>query len=303
MAVTYRAGTLAAVMTVAFALAQPAALAQTEAAPNRLAVFATHDAGSQRSIGYDVIDTVLKAFVVDEGSTTTVRYGVLKGEGQRAIAQLMAAFAQFPPTTLNRDEQLAFWLNLRLLMVLHATGEAFPAARPEALLRPGSSFLTGQLVTIDKLGLSIADVDRILLDNWRTETNLVFGLVIPAKSGPAFPTTAFRGASVRSALAAAGRAYVNRSGVVKAKADLAIVPDFLQQHRDHLGGSDAAVLAHLTRHAAPKLAARLAPASRIEVRSDWQLNVRTERSLADLSPVSGFGAPGGNEGGRLGGGS
>lgn len=274
--------------------------------PADLNKFAAYDENSISVVSYAIVDQILEAFVVKERGRSLVRYGIMKGEGQRAIENVVSGFENIPPAKLNREEQLAFWLNLRTLMVLHSTSAAYPTADPELLLKPNSGFLNTPLITISEQELSISDVDNILLSNWRDEPNLVFGLIVPTQGSPDFPGKAFAGSTVSQDLEAMGRDYVNRSDVVKTSKSKITISRFLLAHKDHFGG-EAGLIAHARNLAAPKLAAQWSQSASLQAKSNWKLNERKERSLAagrgnvsfrdDLGSGGGFGGRGGFGGG------
>lgn len=259
----------------------------------RLARFETSNPQSNQTIEYKVIDSALDSLVISSGSTTEVRYDAIKGDGERILTQLVSGFATVDPTTLNADEQLAYWLNLRALLVLRSAAQAFPAAKPDTLLAPGSTFFTTKGVRVAGVDLSIADIDAIVLKRAAANPNVVYGLVLPVRESPAFPRKAYRGATVNASLDAAARAFINRSGAVKADADTAKVPQFLIRHRDRLGGDDTALLAHIRGLAAPKLGERLIIAKRLSADPRLNLNVFADRSFADRVPNGGFSGGGG----------
>lgn len=259
----------------------------------RLARFETSNPQSNQTIEYKVIDSALDSLVISSGSTTEVRYDAIKGDGERILTQLVSGFATVDPTTLNADEQLAYWLNLRALLVLRSAAQAFPAAKPDTLLAPGSTFFTTKGARVAGVDLSIADIDAIVLKRAAANPNVVYGLVLPVRESPAFPRKAYRGATVNASLDAAARAFINRSGAVKADADTAKVPQFLISHRDRLGGDDTALLAHIRGLAAPKLGERLIIAKRLSADPRLNLNVFADRSFADRVPNGGFSGGGG----------
>lgn len=299
------------VATAALLVAFPAAIGQPLAPTTAASIdpWAAHDPASRRNIGYGSVDLVLKGFVIDEGrGHTSVPYDRLKGDGQRALGAIIAGFESIPVRGFNRDEQLAYWLNLRTMILLHQTIEDHDSVKPEAMLRGPDSFTGRQVVTIEGHKLSLADIDRLILKHWR-EPNVIYGLVLPARGGPALPRAAYRGATVHAQLNAAGREFVNRSGVVEAKAKTVRLSSFFMWHRETLGGDDAGLLSHVRTLAAPKLAAKLPTSAVITDRFDWELNKFSERSfdaaIFDRNTVArGLGDENGSTpDGKLGGGS
>jgi hypothetical protein len=280
-----KAGICAAAMLAVLVLSPATTSQPVQAQPDdtRLAHFDAALPGSTSVVDYALIDRILTAFVVDDGSTTTVRYSVLKGDGLRVLEQIFTGFGSVDTTRLNRDEQLAYWLNLRMLMVMYATAEAYPAAKPAQLLAANGKAITTPMVTIAGVRLSIADVDRIILSKAGANPHVVYGMVVPVKEAPAFPKVAFRGATVHGALEAAGRTFVNRRGMIKVSQEVATVPRVFTGYRIRLGQDDAALLAHIKALAAPKLAQQLTSATQLSEATRFTLNNFAERSFSSFA--------------------
>jgi len=278
---------------VALGTLATASVAQVVADQARLARFEASNPQSNAAIEYEVIDTVFAEFVVAFGSTTEVRYDAIKGDGERVLTQLLSGLSTIDPIKFNADEQLAYWLNLRALVVLRSGAQALPGLKPERLLDRSSTFYTTKGAKVAGVDLSIADIDAIILKRAAANPNVVYGLVLSVREAPAFPRKAYRGATVNAALDAAARVFINRSGAVKANADTAKVPQFLISHRDRLGGDDTAVLAHIRRLAAPKLGQKLVMATRLSADPRLSLNAFAERSYADRALDGGIRGGGG----------
>lgn len=126
------------VAIAALLVAFPSAIGQplAPAAAASIDPWSAHDPASRQSIGYSTIEVVLKRFVIDEGhGNTSVPYDRLEGEDQRALGAIIAGFEGIPVHGHNRDEQLAYWLNLRTMNLLHQTIQDHASVKPEAMLR------------------------------------------------------------------------------------------------------------------------------------------------------------------------
>ncbi|MBA3879302.1 MULTISPECIES: DUF547 domain-containing protein [Sphingomonas] len=277
-----------AVSALALGALTSSGLAQVATNASAFERFEASRPDSKQVIEYRVIDSALASLVIGNSNTSEVRYDAIKGDGERLLTQLVSGFATIDPTQLNSDEQLAYWLNLRALLVLRSAAQAFPGAKPEKLLAPGSTFYTTKAVKISGVDLSIGDIDALILKRSAANPNVIYGLALPVHEAPAFPTKAYRGATVNAALDAAARAFINRSGAIKADADAAKVPQFLIGYRDRLGGNDDAVLAHIRGLATPKLGQKLMMATRLSVDPRLSLNSFAERSFADRTAFGGI---------------
>lgn len=272
----------------------PLARAQSAPAADPVDRWSAHDPASPTAINYDPLDRVLAAFVAEHRGKTSVSFGRLKGDGERVIASMIAALQRVEVHRLRRDEQLAYWLNLRSAAVLHDTIKAFPVSRPQAAFQGPEAITAGHRLNVAGQALSVADIDRIVLTHWR-EPHVIYGLSLPVHDAPALPRAAFRGASVHQMLDALGRKFVNRAGVVQVKDGNAELSSFFLWHRSAFS-DDATLLAHVRGLAASRLANRLTGTVTIGRRFDWRLAVTVERSFDALDlrqperPTSAFGA-------------
>lgn len=282
-----------------FALASfaPSGFAQNAVDQSALARFAVANAASRQVIDYRVIDQALGSLVVADGDKSEIRFEALKGDGERALGELVSGFASVDPAELNANEQLAYWLNLRAVLVLRASAQAYPGRGVDKLIQPGSPFFTNKVVTVSGVPLSIGDIDTIITKRAAANPNVVYGLVLPVREAPAFPSIAYRGNTVMVALEDAARNFINRSGTVRAKADTVQVPRFLINHRHYLGADDAALIGHIRGLASAKLGQKLATATKLASDERVTFNYFIERSFADRGPAAGtFGGGGAGEG-------
>lgn len=280
----------------ALAVAATPTTAELAANQGYLAPFVIPATGTAQPIEYKTIDKVLEAFVVIQDGQNAVRYTAIKGEGERVLDRLVSAFGTIDPMGMSYEDQLAYWLNLRTLLILSATANSYPNAHPEQFLEPGSAFLTTKRTKINNIELSIADIDAILLTRATKTPLIVYGLTLPVYEAPAIPRKAYRGETLNATLDEAARSYVNRSGAVKTKGETATVAAFLITHRPHLGGDDAALLAHIRTLADPKLGAKLMATTQLTTQPRLNLNAFSDRSFADSA--GGFGNSGNSGGGR-----
>ncbi|MDP9412942.1 MAG: DUF547 domain-containing protein [Pseudomonadota bacterium] len=259
----------------------PAAVAGDAASLKR---WSAHDPASPVRINYDPLDKLLTAYVVPEGNgRTLVPFARLKGDGQRVLEAFVSRLEQVQVETLSRDEQLAYWLNLRTLVLLHQTIDAFPVSRPQETFRGPNAVTANRVLTVSGEPLSVDDIDRIVLANW-SEPHVIYGLTLPVLGAPGLPRTAFRGSSVHHMLQEAGRDFINRAGVIRVKGDSAELSNFFTWHRAAFG-NEAKLLEHIRSLAAPKLAGRLAGAATISQRFDWKLAAAFERSFDARDPT------------------
>jgi hypothetical protein len=132
-----------------------------------------------------------------------------------------------------------------------------------------------KLVAVENEPLSLDDIEhRILRPIWK-DARIHYALNCAAVGCPDLQPVAFTAANTEALLEGAARAFVNHPrGVHIGDSGKLRVSSIYVWFKDDFGdGSDAAVIAHLARHAAPELRAKLAGIARIDDHGyDWAIN-------------------------------
>lgn len=196
---------LAALAVSALGTALPT-IAQTET-PSQFSAF---DAESRLVVDTQPYVEIISALSVPENGRTLIAYDIAHAQGLPFLSEYADYLGAIPVEDLDRDEQLAFWLNTRNFLFVQAIAEegrvrGFKKKRgtPEA---PGS-FWTEKRLTVGGTPLSLQDIEQnILFAGW-DDPNIIYGLYQGIKGGPALPREPFTGANVSAELAEAGRIF------------------------------------------------------------------------------------------------
>ena len=179
---------------------------------------------------------------------------------------------------LNRDAQLAYWLNLRNALVLHTIFFHTPIGENNLKdlyygTNTKASEWTTKKVWVEWKLLSIRDIEEIISSGW-PDPRVLYGLFYGAKGGPFLMNQAFTGENVYALLEQNCRQYINASNTINVSRKKGlVVPLVYEWHSDLFGGGEA-ILRHLREYAGKKLGKKLAraSASQITYTFDWELN-------------------------------
>lgn len=196
---------LAALAISALGVAAPA-MAQVDTP----AAFSSYDADSQLVVDTIPYEEIISALSVPENGRTLIAYDAAHEGALPFFAQYVDYLSGIPVERLNRDEQLAYWLNTRNILLVQGLAEqsrvrGFKKKRgtPGA---PGA-FWTETRITVAGTALSLQDIEQnILFAGW-DDPNIIYGLYQGMKGGPALPRKPFTGANVEVELAEAGRIF------------------------------------------------------------------------------------------------
>ena len=110
----------------------------------------------------------------------------------------------------NRDQQLAYWLNLYNITILNEIVAVYPKRDLEDLLVGENSILSKKLLTVSGIPLSLNDIQySILKENYDNNPLILYGLYQGIIGGPNIRPFAFSGSTVYRALTNNAIEFVN----------------------------------------------------------------------------------------------
>lgn len=235
-----------------------------------------HDATSQARIDHTTWDRLLSAHVVrDTSGINLVDYAGFSDDDRTALGQYVRSLSDMPISGFNRDEQLAFWINLYNALTIDLVLAHYPV---DSIRDISSGFLSfgpwdKQLVAVEGEELSLNDIEhRIIRPIWK-DPRIHYAVNCAAIGCPNLRREAYGGAGIDRALTEAAIEYVNDPRGVTISGDEIIVSSIYDWFIEDFGGSEHGVLRHLQQYAAPDLATRLGEIGELDgTQYDWSLN-------------------------------
>lgn len=231
------------------------------------------------------LDALLARHVVARpDGITRVRYGAWKAApaDRAALDAWIAEAASRRPSAMAREEAYAYWANLYNALTLKVVLERHPVRSIRDIRSSGVPLdpkgWTGpwrtRLVTVEGRRMSLDDIEHETMRPTFRDPRVHYAVNCAALGCPNLHPRAWRAATLEDDLDAAARAFVNHPRGVAVRADGRLeVSSIYHWFREDFGDSEAGIVAHLRRHAAPALAARLGPATAIAGHAyDWTLN-------------------------------
>lgn len=268
------------VATAMAGLLAPPALAMDE-----FDVFAVYDDANTQSINYAEFDKFLDVYSVKDGARLNFNYSAMRSQGGRYLNAYVTALASFTPSQWSRKEQLAYWLNLRNILIIRAIAAESPGRSLKNERWEGSSpgeMWTRERLTVEGVSVSINDIEHHILLNHFDNPNIIYGLYQGAQGGPALNGKMFTGEKVEQELQSIGETYVNDRKNVRVRSDRVRVSLIYHWYKDAaFNGEDAQVIEHIVSLAKPSLKTELAEITSIsEQRFSYSLDeheVRQQR--------------------------
>lgn len=188
------------------------------------------------------------------------------------------------PSSFERDQAFAYWVNLYNAVTLQVILERYPVRSIRDVRSEGTGLdprgLVGpwrtKRVAVEGRRLSLDEIEHAVLRPTFNDPRVHYAVNCASIGCPNLMPRAWRAETLNADLDVAARAYINHPRGVSVSANGEVrVSSIYRWFREDFGGSDANVIAHLRRYASPELAARLQHADRIAGHSyDWALNGR-----------------------------
>lgn len=237
-----------------------------------------HDARSNAPIDHGDWAELLGRYVrIGGDGSTGVAYGEFAAPDVERLDDYIARCGETAISDYSRGEQLAFWANLynaatvRLVLAHYPLRSVKTVGWLPAWL--GGGPWNQKVTTVEGFALSLNDIEhRILRRNWR-DPRVHYALNCASRGCPDLRSRPFSGLAIEQELDEAARVFVNHRRGARFEADHLVVCSIYVWFKEDFGGSDAGVIEHLGRYAAPPLAERIGRAARIDRHEyDWGLN-------------------------------
>jgi len=265
----------AAIGTIAAASALPA-----QAAPRAelWARWTANDPNSRATVNHNVWDAFTFQYVTrGSNGVALVNYENVIARDKASLDAYLVSLAGTPVSSLNRQEQFAYWLNLYNALTVKVVLDHFPVRSIRDIdISPGL-FSNGpwgaKLISIEGEQVSLDDIEhRILRPIWR-DPRIHYGVNCASIGCPDLPVGAFTATNVDQKLNKAAADFINHSRGVQVQGNRMFVSSIYDWFKSDFGGTDTGVIAHLRQYAQPSLASQLASVNRIAGdKYDWNLN-------------------------------
>lgn len=236
-----------------------------------------HDAKSNAKIDHGTWTELLARFVKPSSSGVNLvdyrGFSGARGELDSYIRGLEATRI----SNFNRDEQMAFWINLYNAVTVRVVLDHMPVASIRDIdISPGVLAVgpwDKELVTVEGEALTLNDIEhRILRPIWK-DPRIHYAVNCASIGCPNLKTQAWTANGLGAALDAAARAYVNDPRGVRIAGGDITVSRIYDWFIEDFGGDEGGVIAHISRYASPDLARQIRGIGALNnTEYDWSLN-------------------------------
>jgi len=242
-------------------------------------VFTKHDPASILTVDHSQWDRFLKTYVApNSDGVNLVTYGSVSDADRKALSEYRRSLQATDVTRLNRNEQYAFWLNLYNASIVQVVLDNWPI---DTILSVKSSPVdlkgpfNDPVAVVNGVELTPDGIESgIVRPVWK-DPLLHYGFNCAAISCPNLRGEAFTGVNIGDQLINAAKRFINSPRGVRVDNGKVILSKIYFWYDGDFGGSEKAVLQHISNYAGEALRTSLSSKSKVHsYRYDWKLNVR-----------------------------
>ncbi|MDJ0926377.1 MAG: DUF547 domain-containing protein [Gammaproteobacteria bacterium] len=241
-------------------------------------IWDAHDANSTVAVDHAPWQAFLDKYLDSnhESGINRVAYADVSDADRSELQAYLQALTSIDPRELNRDEQLAYWINLYNAATVEVILEHYPVKSIRKIYGGllGLGPWNREILVIADQDLSLNDVEhRILRPIWQ-DPRIHYSVNCASIGCPNLLAQAYTADQADSQMTAAARAYVNHPrGAMFDDRDRLQVSSIYDWYQVDFGANEQELLEHLASYAEPELAARLrAYDGRLRYDYDWNLN-------------------------------
>ena len=238
-----------------------------------------HDPTSTQTVDHAAWGKFLKTYVKPgSDGVNRVAYGTITDADKESLHNYLAVLRQVNVASLNRNEQLAYWINLFNALTVRMIVHFYPVESIRDInlstgLFSGAGPWGKALIRIDGELISLNDIEhRILRPIWR-DPRLHYAVNHASVSCPNLAARPYIAAAINAMLNQAASAYINSPRGVEHSSDGLVLSKIYAWFSEDFGGSETMVLDHIARHASSDTEMTIMKSANIATyKYDWSLN-------------------------------
>ncbi len=237
-----------------------------------------HDPQSTQTIKHELWGGFLQKNLetADASGVNLLAYGKIPSSQRKLLEDYLEKMQSVSISTFNRDEQMAYWINLYNARTVQLILEHYPV---ESITKIKFGFFDfgpwdEKLLKVEGVELSLNDVEhRILRPIWK-DARIHYVVNCASMGCPNLQKEAFEPANLEALLDKGAKEYVNHQRGAQVIGQNLQLSEIYEWYQEDFGKNEAEVIQHLLKYATPEKAKLLKKhqKSSISYEYDWALN-------------------------------
>jgi len=248
-------------------------------APDLWPHWQSHSPDSTMTVDHAPWDMLLQKYLVTDhpSGINRFRYADVSQVDREALATYLIQLQKVSVSSLGREEQKAYWINLYNALTVKLILDHYPVTSITDIdISPGL-FSNGpwdaKLMHIEEQEVSLNDIEHRILRPIFNDNRLHYALNCASIGCPNLQPVAYTTANTEKLLEAGAAEHINSprgAQIIRGRLQVSSIYKWFQAD---FGGSEAGVLAHLRKYALGSLADSLQTYSKgLRYEYDWNLN-------------------------------
>lgn len=235
-----------------------------------------HDPGSSTSVDHAQWSAFLGVYLnVQPGGVNLLDYAGVSSADRAALNAYLDRLAAVEVRSLNRDEQMAFWINLYNALTVKVVLDHYPVDSIRDIKLSRGLFSSGpwqaKLLVVEGQELSLDDIEhRILRPIWN-DSRIHYAVNCASIGCPNLQPVAFTADNLEELLERGAREYVNHPRGVSLDGNRLTLSSIYSWFSEDFGGEPGA-LEHVASYLDSGAEAVRAYRGRVRYDYDWSLN-------------------------------
>ncbi len=244
-------------------------------AQSKLSAFNAFDTQSAETIDHALWGDFLSRYVsTTPDNRTVVAYGKVSAADHEALKDYLSALQRTDPTTLNKDEAFAYWVNFYNALTIDVILDEYPV---KSILRIFSGLQPGpwkkRRARVNNVKISLDNIEHGILRKFWTDNRVHYAVNCASYGCPNLATRPYASRDLDAMLNESAYAFINHPRAIKIENGKATASSIYKWFKEDFGGEDDKIIAHLRLYANTDLSARLKTVSKIhDYDYDWSLN-------------------------------
>jgi len=239
----------------------------------------THDPDSLIVVDHVDWDLILQRYV-DANHPSGInrfKYSFVSEKDRQALKNYLQKMQEIRVSSLNRDEQKSYWINLYNALTIDVILEHYPVKSIRNIKISPGFFNKGpwdaKLLEIEGEAVSLNDIEhRILRPIWR-DNRIHYAVNCASLGCPNIQATAFTPQNLELQLEKSAREYINHSRGVSVARNRLKVSSIYFWFQEDFGDSEKGIIQHLKKYLTPEKTKELRMLQKkMSHQYDWMLN-------------------------------
>lgn len=228
------------------------------------------DAALTASVDHEAYGAFLASYVVlDSDGIVKVRYADVSDADAASLDAYVSYLENIDVASLERDEALAYWINLYNSATLRLILENYPTKSIRKINRPWAK----ERIRVAGVDLSLGDIEHGIIRSFFPDPRIHYAVNCASIGCPNLALAPYTGETLNAQLDEAARAFINHPRGVRIDDKKVTVSKIYGWYRQDFGEDEKEIISHIVEYLDEPLKSRLLEINDIDrYRYDWDLN-------------------------------